>query len=146
MHHITGQSLPMEKYSKWHQIQKTNIFLTKKVTKIIQSIVGTTLYYAQSVDPTMLRAINEILRVQSRPTRDTAEKARMLLYYAATCPNAILRYTDRDMVLHVDSDAAYPTMPDQRSCYAGHFYLSYWPSTSPIKPNTERNGPIHTEC
>ena len=26
------------------------------------------------------------------------------------------------------------------------FYLSDWPSPSQIKPNTERNGPIHTEC
>ena len=26
------------------------------------------------------------------------------------------------------------------------FYLSDWPSPSPIKPNPERNGPIHTDC
>ena len=26
------------------------------------------------------------------------------------------------------------------------FYLSDWPSPSPIKPNPERNGLIHTEC
>ena len=46
----------------------------KNTTKNIKSIVGTMLYYTQSVDPTMLRAINEILRVQSRPTRDTEKK------------------------------------------------------------------------
>ena len=50
------------------------------------------------------------------------------------------------MVLHVDSDTAYLTIPEARSCYAGHFYLSDWPSPSPIKPNPERNGPIHMEC
>ena len=54
----------------------------------------------------MIRAINEILRVQSRPTRDTEEKSRMLLDYAATYPNAILHYKSSDMVLHVNSDAA----------------------------------------
>ena len=80
--------------------------LDKNSTKIIQSIVGTMIYYARSVDPTMLRSINEILRVQSRPTRDIEEKARMLLDYAATYPNAIIRYKARDMVLLVDSDAA----------------------------------------
>ena len=79
--------------------------LDKNSTKIIQSIVGTMIYYARSVDPTMLRSINEILRVQSRPTRDIEEKARMLLDYAATYPNAIIRYKARDMVLLVDSDA-----------------------------------------
>ena len=50
------------------------------------------------------------------------------------------------MVLHVDPDAAYITMPEAGICYAGHFYLSDWPSPSPIKPNPDRNGHIHTEC
>ena len=50
------------------------------------------------------------------------------------------------MDLHVDSEAAYITMPEARSFYAGHFYLSDWPSPSPIKPNPNRNGHIHTEC
>ena len=46
--------------------------------------MGTMLYYSQSVDTTMLWVINENPRVQSRPTRDTEEKARTLLDYAAT--------------------------------------------------------------
>ena len=50
------------------------------------------------------------------------------------------------MVLHVDSDAKYITMPEERSCHAGHFYLRDWPSPSPIKPNPEINRPTHTEC
>ena len=120
--------------------------LDKNSTKRIQYIVGIMLYYARSIDPTMLGAINEILRVQSRPTQDTSEKAIMILDYAATYPNDILRYKASDIVLYVHSDAAYLTMPDSRSCYAGHSYLSDWPSPSPIKPNPERNVPIHTEC
>ena len=47
------------------------------------------------------------------------------------------------MVLHVESYTAYLAMPEARSCYTVHFYLRYWPSPSPIKPN---HGPIHTEC
>ena len=69
----------------------------------------------------------------------------MSLDYKATYPNENLRYKARDIVLHVDSDAAYLTMPEARSCYAGHFYISYWTSPSPIRPNPERNGRIHTE-
>ena len=38
--------------------------LDKKITKIIQYIVGTFLYYARPGDPKMLQAINEISRVQ----------------------------------------------------------------------------------
>ena len=120
--------------------------LDKIYTKRIQSIVGTMLYYARSVDPMMLRAINEILRVQSQPTRDTAEKLKMLLDHSATYLNVILKYKASDVVLHVDLDAAYLAIPEARSCYAGHFYLSNWPSPSPIKPNPERNVPIHPKC
>ena len=35
--------------------------LDKDTTKRMQSIVGMMIYYARSVDPTMLQAINEIL-------------------------------------------------------------------------------------
>ena len=120
--------------------------IDKKASKRIQSTVDTMLYYERSVGTTMLRAINEILRVQSLPTRDTERKSKMLLDYAVTYPNAILRCKASDMVVHVDSDAVYITIPESRSCYAGLFYLSDWPSSSPIKPNPKRNGPIHTEC
>ena len=41
---------------------KRNIF-DKKATKRIQSIVGTMFYYARSVNPMMLRVINEIPQV-----------------------------------------------------------------------------------
>ena len=85
-------------------IDKSNL-LDKNSTKRIYSIVETMLYYSRSVDPKMQQAINKILRVQSWPTRDTAEKSRMLLDYAATYPNAILSYKASDMVLHVYSDA-----------------------------------------
>ena len=64
-------------YGKIPQIEpypdESNL-LDKKATKRIMSIVGTMLYYTRSVYPTMLQAINEISRVQPRPTRDTEEK------------------------------------------------------------------------
>ena len=85
--------------------------LDKKATNIIQSIVGTMLYYGRSVDPTMSRAINEILRVQSKPTRDTEKNERMILDYSATYPNEFIRYKSSDMILHVDSYAEYITIP-----------------------------------
>ena len=54
---------------------KCNIF-DKNSNKKIHSIVINMLYYARLVDPTILRSINELLRVQSRPAQDTAEKAK----------------------------------------------------------------------
>ena len=50
------------------------------------------------------------------------------------------------MALHVDSEEAYLTMPEARSYYDGHFYLSDWTSSRPLKPIPKRNGHIHIEC
>ena len=75
-----------------------------------------------------------------------SKKARIFLDYAATCPNATIRYKAKNMVLHVYSDAAYLIMTEARSCYAGNFSLSDWPSPRPKNPNPARNVPINTEC
>ena len=60
--------------------------LDQQGTKFIQTVVGIFLYYARDLDPTMLRTLNEISRVQARATKDTMEKAKWFLDYAATYP------------------------------------------------------------
>ena len=50
------------------------------------------------------------------------------------------------MVLHVDSDATYLTMPEVKSCYVRYFYLSDRKLPRPVKTTPKINGPIHTEC
>ena len=92
--------------------------LDQKGIKFIQTVVGIFLYYAWALDSTMFRALNEISRIQARPTKDTMAKAKWFLDYAATYPNAIIRYHARKMVLHIDSDSAYLVMPEARSVYA----------------------------
>ena len=92
----------------------------------------------------MLQAINEISGVKSKPTKDTGTKTSMLLDYSATYPNSVIQYHASYLVLHVDSDAAYLTIPEVRSFYAGNFYLSDWPSTHPVETPPKRNGRTHT--
>jgi hypothetical protein len=70
----------------------------------------------------------------------------MLMDYAAAHPLSIIRYKASDIILHVDSDAAYLVQQNARSMYAGHFYLSSTPPKLPTKPNPPRNGPILTVC
>ena len=77
-----------------------------------------------AVDPTMAPAINDIATEQSTASEDTLAKCKMLLDYAATYPEAIIRYFTSDMVLHIDSDAAYLVQKNTRSRYAGHYFLS----------------------
>ena len=63
--------------------------------------------------------------------------------FVATHPNAYIRYYASDMVLHIDSDAAYLVAPKAKSRVAGYFYLSDHPNiTSP----PQLNGAILVEC
>ena len=52
-----------------------------------------------------------------------AQKSTMLLDYAATYPNTVIRYHGSDLLLPVDSGVAYLTMPEAIIFYAGHFIL-----------------------
>ena len=79
-------------------------YLSPKGIKEIQGIIGSFLYYARAVDPTMLTALNELSGEQSKPTTNTHTKVNLLLDYAHTYPNATLRYRASDMVLCVESD------------------------------------------
>jgi hypothetical protein len=122
--------------------------LSTKDTNIIQQIVGTFLYYARAVDCTMLPALNDLGSQQSKPTATTAKLIAQFLDYAATHPDAIIRYSRSDMILHIHSDASYLSAPNSRSRAAGHFFLSSLPSDpkSPHSITPSNNGPVHTVC
>jgi hypothetical protein len=122
-------------------------FLDKKQTQEVQSITGSLLYYSRAVDPTMLPALNEIATQQAKPTINTLKKCRRLLDYCATYPNAILRFHASDMILHVDTDAAYLVLPGARSRIAGYYYLSSkLPQSNVATLQPAINGPILVEC
>jgi len=118
--------------------------LDKTGIKYVQSTAGSLLYYSRAVDPTMLPALNDISTSQAAPTVETKNKIQWLLDFVATYANATIRYCKSDMILYVESDAAYLVMPNAKSRYAGHFYLSNKANPSLSRPS--RNGPIPTEC
>ena len=120
--------------------------LNKKETKKVQMIVGSLLYYSRAVDPTILPALNEIAAVQSKPTNDTLKRCQMVLDYVATYPNTIQRFYKSDMVLHVDSDAAYLVQPGAKSRVAGTYILSNKPTSYVTKITRQHNSPILVEC
>ena len=93
-------------------------------TKRVQQVLGVLLYYGRAVDSTLLTAITEIATQQAHATERTLKAIVQLLNYCATHPNAILRYRASDMVLWIDSDASYLSVPKARSRVAGYFFLS----------------------
>jgi hypothetical protein len=111
----------------------------------IQEIVGVFLYYARAVDNTMLVALSSL--ASAARTDATAQAVTQLLNYAATHPDAIVRYHRSDMILHVHSDASYLSESHARSRSGGYFFLSSKSTLmSPTDPPPPFNGPVHTPC
>jgi hypothetical protein len=109
----------------------------------IQQIVGSFLYYARAVDPTILMALSAIAAQQSAPTEETLARVNQFLDYMWTHPDAKIRYRASDMILNVHSDASYLSAPKARSRAGGYFFLGSIPrDAEPIIIN----GAIHITC
>ena len=112
--------------------------------KRLQTLIGTLLYYARAIDNTMHVALGTLGSAQSKGTKATAKAATKLLNYAATHPDAVIRFTASDMILHIHSDASYLSEPKARSRAGGFFYLSdNVDVTQPNAPKPKLNGGIH---
>ena len=128
---------------KYATAPDTSPLLNPKETTHIQSTTGTFLYYGRALDFTILPALNEIASAQSSPTKKTQAQAQQLMDYLATYPNAYVRYYASDMILNIDSDAAYLVAPKARSRVAGYYHLTNNPTTT---QTSHLNGAIHIEC
>jgi hypothetical protein len=94
---------------------------TPKEIKRIQDIIGTLLYYARAVGPTLLTALSTIAAHQSNGTRAVVDAFHQLLDYVATHPNAGIQYKACIMVLSVHTNASYLSEPSGKSRAASHF-------------------------
>jgi len=107
--------------------------LPATLIKYIQQVTGKFLYYAQAIDNTMIHAINDIASGEN--IRSTIEATIHFLNYAASNPNAEVIYLASDMILNIDSDAAYLVHPKARSCAGEYLFLGN-------ASRTQFNGPI----
>ena len=111
--------------------------------KRTQQVVGSFLYYARAVDPTILMALSDIASQQNKPTEKTMQRVTQFLDYMATNPHATIRYRASDMILNLHSDASYLSAANARSRAGGFFFLGSTPvDTEPI----QLNGAIHVQC
>ena len=111
--------------------------LSPKEIKEIQRVIGSILYYARAVDITVLMALSSIAIKQSEQgTTNTMEKAKQLLDYLATYPDATILFRASDMIMNVHSDASYLSESDAHSRACGHFCMGWTPKDGdPIKLN-----------
>ncbi len=72
----------------------------------LQAIIGTLLYYARAVDPTLLPIANELASQQANATRRILSAANRALSYCTASSNNQIVYHACDMALHVFADAS----------------------------------------
>jgi hypothetical protein len=106
----------------------------------MQQVVGTLLYYALAIDNIMLVALGDLALAQTKGTKKTLDAITWLLNYAATHPDATIRYHASGMILHIHNNGSYLSAPKACSCASSHFFLANSPS-NPAK--CKLNGPIH---
>ena len=85
----------------------------------------------------MLTALSIIATEQTQGTHTTKAKTEHFLTYAASHPNATIKFYKSDMILKIHSDASYLSERQGQSRAGGHFYLGNREDTS-----NPPNGPI----
>jgi hypothetical protein len=96
---------------------------TESDKKLLQSVVGTLLYYSRAVDPSICTAVHQLGSVQSNPSENDMANMVRLLQYVSTHPNNGIRYHASPMILQLMSDASYLCRPKARSVCGGFSYL-----------------------
>ena len=102
--------------------------LTGDAITRLREVVGVFLYYARAIDNTMLVALGSIAAHQAKGTQATADACVDLLNYAASHPDAVIKYFASDMILHIHTDASYLSESEARSRAGGYFFVSTHPS------------------
>jgi hypothetical protein len=92
--------------------------------RFIREVVGVFMYYARAVDITMLCPLSKLFIGQAKPTTRTYEAILHFLQYAASYPNAAIRYRPSNMRLIIHSDASYLSERNARSRAGGIHMLS----------------------
>ena len=123
----------------------SRIPLTPQQVKWVQEVVGVFLHYARAVENTMLASIGSIASSHSTSTCTDIERRTLhFLDYAASHPNASIRYVASQMQLWAHSDASYLCESKARSRAGGFHFLSDRP-TYPIQTTNippPHNAPI----
>ena len=82
-------------------------YLSDKETNHVQQVCGTFLYYAISIDNTILPDLSNISSEQSKSTTNTAKQVAKLLNYLVSNPQAEIQYRASGIQFSIHSDASY---------------------------------------
>ena len=107
--------------------QDTSPPATKEEITHIQKIVGGILYYARSVDLTVLVALFAIATNQVKATKKTLRNVHQVLDYLVTNIDAMIILNASYMLLNIHSDASYLYANNVKRRSPGHLFLGSVP-------------------
>jgi hypothetical protein len=73
----------------------------------LQVVVGTLLYFARSVDPSIVTAVHEVGSVQAKLIVKDTRKMERLLQYVSSHQHCGIKFHASSMQLQIQSDASY---------------------------------------
>jgi hypothetical protein len=111
--------------------------------KEIHCVISSILYYARTVDITVLMAFSSIAIEQTKGTTNTMEKTKQLLDYIATNLDGTILFHSSNMIMKVHLDASYLSKSDVRSHACGHFFMGWSPKDG---NHIKLNGACFTLC
>ena len=85
------------------------------------------LYYAITIDNTILPSLSDISSDQSKATKNTDKQVAKLLTYLASNPNIEIQYRASGTQLAINSDTSYLSVSQARSRASGVHFLSEGP-------------------
>jgi hypothetical protein len=140
-HHYGPSKSERPVYGAKVQYVKTDTSAPLPPDKIryIQRVVGKFLFMGRALDNTMLHALNDIACAVTKGTQATLNATTYFLNYIASNPLPRVRYRASEMILHVESDAAYLVCPEARSRAGGYHYLG-------SRDGTNFNAPIFVQA
>ena len=105
----------------------TNLDLSKPMTKaqthFLQQVTGKFLYYACAIDCTMLHALNDLATQTHSGTQKIMKAVKHFINYCASNPDSTTLHCVSDMILHIDSGAAFLVARKARSRAGGFYYM-----------------------
>jgi hypothetical protein len=101
--------------------------------KNVQQVIGSILYYAHTIDLTVLMELSTIASKQAKGTENTMLKTKQLLDYLVMHPDTTVRFHASDMILNIHLDASYLSEANAHSRACRHF--CHGVETRPKRPH-----------
>ena len=102
-------------------------YLSEKETNLVQQVCGTFLYYAITIDNTILPSLSDTSSKQSKAKKNTAKQVAKLLNYLASNPHAKIQYRAGGTQLFIHSDSSYLSVSQARIRASGVHFISKGP-------------------